>query len=178
MCTREDNPLNLPPESSVSTAACARPRWQGSEAWEQMRKPVFRAQSSKPERCLHTKRAKQRQCPQPILVTASGPSIKNSSSSELLGQQVSDHQPRSRTEQTTCSLHSDRRRVQTHWRFIIGHSSVQLLVIIVFMTIQTKSVFGTKPGWNFLPSWSLCLLCVHGPQYIVGTWLVFGERTK
>ena len=26
------NPLNLPPESSVSTAACARPRWQGSEA--------------------------------------------------------------------------------------------------------------------------------------------------
>lgn len=62
---------------------------------------------------LHTHHVKQRQCPQPILVTAPGPSIRNSSSSELRGQQVSDRHSRSRTEQTVCSLHSDRRRVQS-----------------------------------------------------------------
>ena len=60
MYIREDNPLNLPPKSSVRTGACTRPREQDSKAWDQMRKPAFTAQFSKPEQCLHTHHVKQR----------------------------------------------------------------------------------------------------------------------
>lgn len=42
-CVPGRQPPNLPPKV-VSELACAGPRWQGSEARDQMRKPVFRAQ--------------------------------------------------------------------------------------------------------------------------------------